>query len=129
MSTEKVHTVKVASWPSIVGDCVDRDAALKARDVIRRRVEDEAYTDGAAHVRIENGWGDLLDQWSIDTRRFNVAVGELARFPSKSASGGDRIGTVIERSLTRVRIAYRFNNGAKAAPKWVPARFVRPVKW
>lgn len=127
MSTEKVHTVKVASWPSIVGDFADREAALKARDVIRRRVEDEAYTDGAAHVRIENGWGDLLDHYPLDARRFNVPVGDRAVFPSKSAAGGKRIGVVIERTEARALIAYNFKSHA-AKPTWVPMRNIRPVK-
>mgnify|MGYP000281693420 CR=1 FL=1 len=119
MSTEKIHTARVASWPEVNGDLTDREAALKARDTIRRRIEDEAYTAGCTQVRIENAWGDVLDAYPLDTQRFVVPVGQLARFPSRWASGGDRIGTVVERSATRYLIEYRFNNGAKAAPKTV----------
>lgn len=128
MSTEKIHTARVASWPSVVGDLADCEAALKARDAIRRRIEDEAYTAGATQVRILGAWDKLADHYPLDTRRFNVPVDGKAWFPSKSAPGGSRVGTVIERTETRALIAYNFKNRA-AKPKWVPMRFIRPVKW
>ena len=125
--SDKIHTARIASWPAVVGDITDREAALRARDTIRRRIEDEAYTAGCTQVRIESAWGDVLDHYPLDTRRFNVPVGDRAVFPSKSSPDRKRVGTVIERSETRALIAYNFKDHA-ARPRWFPTRFVRPVK-
>lgn len=127
MSTETVYTARVASWPEVIGDCADREAALKERDAIRRRVDDEAYTAGCSQVRILGAWDKVVDAYPLDARRFNVPVGDRAVFPSKSTAGGKRIGVVIERTEARALIAYNFKAHA-AKPKWVPMRNIRPVK-
>lgn len=50
-------------------------------------------------------------------------AGDVVRFRSESAwrSGGTRIGRVVKRTATRVRVAYTFKHGGEAAPVWLPA--------
>ncbi len=129
-SATKFHTVRVAAWPAIVGDPTEREAALKARDAIRRAEERTAYRAGCTHVCILNAWGDTtLDAWPIDTRRFAVCEGMRVEFPSKSVPGADgsRYGTAIVVENTRVRVQYRFKHGGESE-KWVPRRLVSPAR-
>lgn len=128
MLTEKIHAVTVR-WPAVEGDIADREAALRERDVLRRGIEEAAYSAGATQVRILGAWGVVIDHYPLDTRRFTVREGQRVSFPSKSAgaNGARRFGTVVAETATRVRIAYVFKHGG-ASEKWVTRRDVRPAR-
>ena len=68
-----------------------------------------------------------VDAWPIDARRFAIHEEQRVVFPSRSAMGGTRIGTVLRIEGTRARISYSFAYGG-ASEKWVPLRLCRPVR-
>lgn len=87
----------------------------------------DAYHAGLKRVVLVRSWGDVLHELPVDPAPFRVHMGDRAVFPSKSAPGGTRVGTVVEESPTRVCVAYKFQNG-RATTKWVRRIDVEPCR-
>ncbi len=115
------------TYPAIIGDITQRDLAMRERETLRRRIEDEAWRTGNTHVRVVDHLGRTVDAWPIDVRRFVVREGQRVVFPSRSAVDGTRLGTVLCVCGSRARVRYRFKHGGESE-KWVSLRACRPAQ-
>lgn len=119
--------ITATRYPSVTGDITDRENALRERESIRARLDDEAWRLGYTHVHVVDCHGDTVDSWPIEARRFAVQEGQRVVFPSRSATSRTRVGTVQRIEGTRARISYSFKHGG-TSEKWVPMRLCRPAR-